>query len=79
MIKLVLQALFDLTGELLNSMFWKKDSRGLEDPSYGQFHSLPVDMCVRESSDNCLLYECFQCCTNNKEELSPLCPEKGEF
>lgn len=79
MIKLVLQALFDLTGKLLNSMFWKNDSKGLEDPFYGQFHSLAGDMYVRENSDNCLLYECFQCCANSKEELSPLSPEKGEF
>lgn len=43
MIKLVLQALFDLTGKLLNSMFWKNDNRGLEDPLRGQFCSLPGD------------------------------------
>lgn len=43
MIKLVLQALFDLTGKLLNSMFWKNDNRGLDDPLCGQFHSLPGD------------------------------------
>lgn len=65
MIKLVLQALFDLTGKLLNSMFWKNDSKGLEDPFYGQFHSLPGHMYVRENSDNCLLDDCFQCCANN--------------
>lgn len=37
MIKLVLQALFDLTGKLLNSMFWKNDSKGLEDLSMSNF------------------------------------------
>lgn len=65
MIKLVLQALFDLTGKLLNRMFWENDSRGLEDPFRGQFHSLPGDVYVSKSSDNRLLYECFQCCANN--------------
>lgn len=65
MIKLVLQALFDLTGKLLNSVFWENDSRGLEAPFYVQFHSLLGDVYVRENSNNCLLYECFQCCTNN--------------